>query len=449
MVFLGCVLGAIALPAFAQFSIARPNYGVPEFAEPGGVFHAEMKARIGLTNVLWQAALANDLRSWPAVVEQADYGLYVDNNTLAGYRLSIRVPLDIPPEVFNLLITHPVAGSVTNRNAVGLVQNLETNFYFLHYADPQAIAFEPDNWITGKHGKHGSIREIYWQAPALGLINPRFMFNTGDELDNNYGKSGARYNEYIDAMCRIGVPVLATRGNNDSVISTDQWRSTIGVETYSINMGSFYICQKDVCEDAFTTWFTNDYANSFTNPAVKYRLFGQHFFFSTKHTPFCYLPPDGQFPDLMLVGHGHENVTIQSSPYYIIETQQACNKGAVGFFEFANNGTNWTCTTLSSHPSSTWFQVMSTGPVAMIESSFAIPNNGSCYTNAATIVNKLPFAFWDGRLRFMMKYSPTGYDVGNGEKLAEYDYNGQSNMAVVVKVNIAASATTIVSIKSR
>ena len=440
-------LGSISCPVFAQFSIARPNYGVPEFVEPGGIFHAEVKAGAGLKDAAWKAVLVNDLRAWTGVVEHAAYGRYVDNNTLEGYRLTIRAPSDISPEVFRLVISHASGGTATNRNAVSLVRNLETNFYFLHYADPQARDYEPDNWTTGKHGKHGSIREIYWQAPALGLIHPRFMFDTGDELDNSYGKSVDRYAEYIDAMCGIGVPVLATRGNNDSAISTEQWRSTIGVETYSISMGSFYICQKDVREDAFTTWFTNDYAGSFANPAVRFRLFGQHFCLSAAQAPFCYLPPEGRYPDLMLVGHGHTNLTIQSKPYYVIETQPACNKGAVGFFEFSHDGTNWTCTTLARHPTSTWFQVMNTGAVAMLESSFAVPNNGLCVTNAAVISNKLPFTFWDGRIRFLMKYSETGYAVSNGEKLAEYDYNDRSNMAVVVRVNITGNATTSVSIR--
>ncbi len=438
---------AVSRPAPAQLAVARPNYGVPEFAEPGGVFHSEVKAAAGLAAASWKAVLVNDLRSWTGVVERAAYGRYVDNGTLDGYRLAIRVPRDISPEVFKLAISHASAGAATNRNAVSVVRNIETNFYFLHYADPQARAYEPTNPDTGKHRKHGSIREILWHAPALGLIHPRFVFSTGDEMDNSYGVSAGRYNEYIEAMCRHGVPVLATRGNNDNVISTADWRSTIGVETYSIRMGSFYIWQKDVIEDAFKAWFTNDYASSFTNPAVRYRLLGQHFCLGAMQAPFCFLPPPGQYPDLMLVGHGHTNKTIQSSPYHIIESGPAFDKGWVGFFEFLHDGSGWTCTTMASHPSSTWFQVMNTGAVAMVNSSFAAPNDGSCFTNAAAIVNGLPFTFRDGRLRFLMKYSAAGYGVANGEKLAEYDYNGRSNMAVVVKVNIARSATTRVSIR--
>ncbi|MCX6912116.1 MAG: hypothetical protein NT167_03510 [Verrucomicrobia bacterium] len=438
---IGCLVAA-SCPAFAQFSIARPNYGVPEFAETGGTFRVEVKASAGLTDTLWSAVLANDLRSWTGVVEHVDYGSYVDNNTLVGYALRVRVPADISPEVFKLVISHPAGGAATNRNAVSIVPGLETNFYILHYADPQAQAYEPNNADTGMYGTHGSIREMYWHAPAMRLINPRFMFDTGDELDNAYGISVARYQEYVDAMCQMCVPVLATRGNNDSEITVANWRTTIGIETYSLTMGSFYVCQKDYNANDYTAWFTNDYAASFTNPAIKYRLFGQHFIVGGAG----WMPPAGQSPGLMLVGHGHVNSTLLSSPYYIIETQQACNKGAVGFFEFARGSTNWTCTSLTNVQAAQ-FQVMSAGAVARIANTFAYTNNGSCFTNTATIVNQIPNDFWDGRVRFLMKYSAAGYSVSNGVKLAEYAYNGNSNMAVVIKVNIAKSATTAVGIQ--
>ena len=437
-----CLFLAASCPAFAQISIPRPNFGVPEFAETGGTFRVEVKAGAGLDSNQWNAVLINDLRSWTATVEQAEYGTYVDNNTVAGYRLKVRAPARISPEVFKLAISHPSGGAATNRHSVSIVGCIDTNFYILHYADPQGEAYEPSNSDTGMYGTHGSIRELYWHAPAFSLINPRFMFDTGDELDNNYGTSLSRYNDYIDGMCTISAPVLATRGNNDSVISTTDWRSIIGVESYSITMGSVYICQKDYNQANFTTWFTTDYAASFTNPAIRYRLFGQHFNSGGQ----AWSPPAGQYPDLMLVGHGHANLTLQSTPYYIIQTQQACNKGAVGFFEFARTGTNWTCTSLANIAAAQ-FQVMSAGAVARIANTFAYTNNGSCSTNTATIVNQMPSNFWDGRVRFLMKYSVTGYAVSNGVKLAEYPYNGNSNMAVVVKVNIAKSATTVVGIQ--
>lgn len=444
MAGLACaVLLALTPAGVASLAIGRPNFGVPAFSETGGVFRVEIKAAAGLDSNQWTAVLVNDLSCWTGTVEQAEYGAYADNNSTNGYRLTVRAPPGIPPEVFRLAVSHPAGGTATNRNAVSILPCIETNFYIFHYADPQGESYEPNVWDTGMYNTHGSIRELFWHAPAVRLANPRFLFDTGDELDNNYATSVARYEQYKDGMCEMGVAVLATRGNNDKVsgFATTNWRSTVGVESYSVVMGSFYICQKDYNENNFTTWFTNDYAASFTNPAIRYRLFGQHF-----NSGGCaWLPPVGQYPDLMLVGHGHVNSTLQSSPYYIIESQQACNKGAVGFFEFTSTGTNWLCSSLTNLPAAQ-FQLMSSGPTSKLTCAYACANDGTAYSNTAVIANSLSARFWDGRVRFLMKNLALGYQITNGVALAEYTYNNRSNLAVLVKVNIAPSATTTVAL---
>ena len=424
-------------------SIPRPNFGVPAFVQPGATFQAEVEADADLTNVAWTAALANDLRAWTGAVEQVAFGRCIDNDTAVGYRLTIRVPEDAPPETFDLAIAHPGGVAVVNRHAVRVVQNLETNFYVLHYADPQVGGCEPTDPATGQCGSHGSLREIYWHAPAIGLINPRFVLDTGDELDDPYcAYAVSNYQQYVEAMCQSGVPVLATRGNNDDLISSPEWRSTIGVETYAVSMGSFWVFQKDYVENAYGAWFTNAYAASFTNPAIQYRLFGQHF----SDGGSSWLPPAGQEPDLMLVGHVHVNSTIQAEPYPILSTEAAFHKGAVGFFEFARTESGWTCPSLDD-VAANQFQLMSSGAVARISGAFACANDGTAATNSIAIVNQIPRRFWDGRVRFLMPATNVEYVVSNGEKLAEYAYNDGANAAVVVRIDIAPGATTTVGIR--
>ncbi len=424
-------------------SIPRPSFGVPAFVQPGGMFLAEVEADADLTNAPWTAVLANDLRTWTGAVEQVEYGRYVDHDTALGFRLSIRVPDDLPPETFDLALAHPGGVIATNRHAVRVVQNLETNFYLLHYADPQVGGFEPTDPATGKCGSHGSMREIYWHAPAIGLINPRFLLDTGDELDDPYyAYAVTNYRQYVEAMCQSGVPVLVTRGNNDDMIPTPEWRSTLGVETYAVAMGSFWVFQKDYVENDYAAWFTNAYAASFTNPTVAYRLFGQHF----SDSGCSWLPPAGQEPDLMLVGHVHVNSTIQTAPYPILSTEAAFNKGAVGFFEFARTDSGWTCPSLDD-VAANQFPLMSTGAVARISGTFAQANDGAAATNSIAIDNQIPRRFWDGRVRFLMPATNADYVVSNGEILAKYLYNGGSNVAVVVRVDIAPGATTTVGIR--
>ena len=426
----------LASPAQA-LTISRPNFGVPEFAEPGGVIHVEVKNAAGLDPALWSATLANDLRSWTATVELAEYGTLVDNNTASGYRLTVRLPADIPPEVHNLVVSHQAGGTASNKNAVGVVSSFESDFYILHYADPQAESATASDPVTGMYGNHGSLQEAGWHAPVIRLANPRFLFDTGDELDNKLG-SATTYGQYKDAMCATGVPVLVTRGNNDSTITAAVWRSIFGVESYSITMGSFYVCQKDYLENNFSTWFLADYAASFANPAIKFRLFGQHY----NSGGATWLPAAGQYPNLMLVGHGHVNATLQSSPYPILETQQACNKCAVGFYNFHRTATGWTCTTIGSQ----WFQMMSSGATAKLQCQFYSPNDGTATANSAAITNALAARFHDGRIRFLMQSASLGYQVTGGQILSTYSYNGGANTAVLVKVDIPASGSAALSI---
>ena len=144
----------------------------------------------------------------------------------------------------------------------------------------------------------------------------------------------------------------------------------------------------------------------------------------------------------MLVGHGHVNSTLQSSPYPILETQQACNKCAVGFYNFHRTATGWTCTSIGSQ----WFQMMSSGATAKLQCQFYSPNDGTATENSAAITNSLAANFYDGRVRFLMRNAALGYQVTGGQILSSYTYNSETNMAVDVKVDIPASGSAAVSI---
>ena len=172
--------------------------------------------------------------------------------------------------------------------------------------------------------------------------------------------------------------------------------------------------------------------------AIKYRLFGQHY----NSGGATWLPSAGQYPNLMLVGHGHVNSTLQSSPYPILETQQACNKCAVGFYNFHRTATGWTCTSIGSQ----WFQMMSSGATAKLQCQFYSPNDGTATENSAAITNSLAANFYDGRVRFLMRNAALGYQVTGGQILSSYTYNSETNMAVDVKVDIPASGSAAVSI---
>ena len=445
-----CVLlASLAQPSRAEFRIVRPILGVPGFAEPGGTIESELLAPAGLADDEWQASLHNDLRDWTCTVELTEHGSYVENGTLTGYRLTIRTPGDTPPELFELVVSHPAGGSTTNAHCVKVVQDFEQDFYILHFADPQGWK-QSAQYETGeslRDRRYGSTDQLYWASPAFNIINPRFMFNTGDELENgdqaNEGLSAEeRYRRYIQAMRTLDVPLLITRGNNDRG-SYSFWKANIGVPTFSIRMGSFYACMNDYNANTYRAWLESDYAASFLEPGITFRLLGQHYHDNAN----AYNPPVGKYPDLMLVGHLHSWSVEQTTPYYRLRSGPAHYYSEAGILEFKNVAGNWTCPGAALHginnkirPYGSW------GTVTNVTRTFLLPNDGSPHTNTVTVDNLINYNFWDGRARFLMRRISGGYTVGGGVKLAEYDYNAGSNVAVVVRIDIAPSAATVVSI---
>ena len=422
----------------AQISIFRPKIGVPAFPLIDGTFAVEIEAAPGLASNAWGAVLANDLRAWTCSVERVDYGAYVHCNSATGYLLTVRAPADIAPEVFNLAVRHASGGDATNRHCVKPLRAYETNFYILHYADPQ-VETENATAANGAGGSHGSVQAMHWAASAYSLINPRFMFNTGDEVENGMA---ALYPKYLEAINTLQVPLLITRGNNDAQGSYSDWKRDLGQSTFSLTMGSFYVGMKDYETNDNLSWFTNDYAASFTNPAITFHLLGQHF----NSGSFAYSPPAGQYPDLMLVGHNHSFSTLSTNPYYVLSSGPGWDYGAVGIFEFHRNGGGWVCSNKTIHGAGNKLQVYGDwGQPCRVTNTFLYPNDGTALSNTTFITNGLAYDFWDGQVRFLMRRSECGYAVSGGETIAAYDYTA-TNTAVLVKVNIRASALTLLSV---
>lgn len=438
---LAALLGCAAV-ARAQVSLFRPNLGVPAFALTNGTWNVEVEATTGLASNGWSGVLANDLRSWTCTVERVDYGNCVFDRTLPGYQLVLRAPPDAPPEVFQLVVGHSAAGADTNRHCVSILQEWDASFYILHYADPQAETTNATA-ANGAGGSHGSIQAIQWAAPVFSLIHPRFMLNTGDEVENGVA---TMYPKYIDAVEAIGAPLLITRGNNDAQGSLPNWKRDIGQPTYSLTLGSFYVIMKDYGANENYAEFTNDYASSFTNPAIAYRLFGQHY----SSGGSVYSPPAGQYPHLMLVGHNHTFSTLSTTPYPILSSGPGWDYGAVGLFAFHPQGAGWACSNIAGYGAVNKIAVFgSWGAPRSVTNWFLVPNDGAAATNTTWVTNSLDYDFWDGRVRFLMRKSSTGYTVSGGDKLAEYDYAGGSNTAVLVKVNLRRNALTEVTVSPR
>ncbi len=427
--------------AACGINIVRPKFGAPEFAEPNGTFRVEVTAPAGLASNGWSATLVNDLRPWPGcALQRAVCTPGPDSTSEASYALTFRLPPDAPPEVFSLIVRHAEAGTATNRHAVSVVTALDRSFYIIHYADPQSETYRAAE-ASGMAGTHGSLEEVGWHVPVFNLIHPRFVFDTGDEIDDGFRDTVARYGQYLDALNPLNSPVLITRGNNDAG-DPGHWKTNIGPATFSITMGSFYVCMKDYTSDDRLAWFTNDYALSFSNTGILFRLFGQHYYSGDD----AFAPPAGQEPDLMLVGHKHESALLQSKPYPILCSGPAFKFGHSSFLEFTRCGRGWTCSLKTNDPGAVCFDPVGDAGAGCVACGYAAPNDGMSLSNSVVITNRLGFDFWDGRVRFLMRRAPGGYQVRGGKVLAEYDTAAGPNTAVLVQVDIVPSNVTHVSI---
>ena len=151
----------------------------------------------------------------------------------------------------------------------------------------------------------------------------------------------------------------------------------------------------------------------------------------------------------MLIGHGHTEATIQTSPYYIYEDGPSFKYGMTGFFSFKRSAKGWTCDQILSPrdpATDVWPLFTDNGVTKKVRTDQ--PDAMNLTTNSVTITNDLPQNFYDGRVRFVLNKG-TYRKVINGEILTEYDCANGAKTAVLVRVNIPARGSITVSLPTQ
>lgn len=485
----------LVLSVLAFTTVAAPNLWRPRFATPAIVsldspanrqFIAEVKASPSTAN--WTATISNDLKTWPCEVVSAEYSK-INNATQPGWRIKISVPADASPELFTLNL-NSTEGSVSQVQSVSVVPAFETNFYILHITDEQIV----NKIHTDPSGQYykmvGSWDEMKWMQEPVNLINPRFVMITGDQIDFNgaldgwnnwsnwgykpHGKKKFSRDEtiqlenrlssmYMDCHTGYHVPYVETPGNHDVTppgkllsgskinwhpISVGIYEREFGQRTWSFRMGDFYVLMHDWSSDTLRKWAAKDYETASEDPSVKYKLIGEHFHTKWDGAPTgnaAFRPANA---DLLLIGHGHKAVTLQTSPYYIYEDGPAFRYGSTGFFNFKRTDNGWTCDQTQSprnYATDVWPLFTDHGVTKKVRADQSDTRN--IRTNVVTIINDLPQKFYDGRVRFVL---PRGnyQSVQNGTILSEYDSTDKKETAILVRVNIPASGKLTVTIPS-
>jgi predicted MPP superfamily phosphohydrolase len=453
------VLTVAIVQATAAVDIWLPRQHIPAFVQPGGNFTAEVRGASSLSASGWSAAISNELTGWNCSVASASYGT-IHQGRETGWRLSISVPPDAPPELFTLTVANSSGGSTNRVGAVKVVRNFEESFYILQLTD-QHVTETNATVASGNHYTgNGSTDAMHWAAPAINLINPRFVLITGD--NNQLYFSATTWCGWVQATNRIRrfykalqdytAPAVVVDGNHDvgysSYTNSAAWRAAyedlVGQRVFSFRMGSFYVLGNEFTYDDDLRWARTNYNAAYADASIKYRLIAQHYPAAFVQVAFATNPCD-----LMLCGHTHVTQTYQTTPYPIQISGTSQDYEKASFYDFQRGASGWTCAQATHHLEGTnvWHLFGDWGSNPVVSATFSRTNNGTQTSNTVSIVNTLPQDFYNGRVKFLMAHGT--YLATNGVIEAQYDYrNGPgTNTAVLVKINIRKNATTIVSVK--
>lgn len=446
--------------AAEAFDIWAPRQHNPEFAEPGEKISVELKGTANLINDEWTVKLKNDLRSWQGEEVSASWGK-VHHGTENGWQVTVTLPSDIPPELMKLVVRHGSGLEAVSRRSVYIVPDFEEDFYIFHQSDQhitENYAVEPGGKASTTWG-NGSKEALMWITSAVNLANPRFVLHTGDNMQIffsadhwcGYEEAILRVNRFFDGMSGYSVPTVVTTGNHDigysNYLNYDKWRKQytrqMGQRAFSFRMGSFYVLNSEWTTTDFLDWAKSDYAASYKDPDIAYRLIASHYYDGLDG--WTTVAGEEDPANLMLVGHNHRTRTIQTKPYRVLSVETALNHQKAAFHEFKRTKNGWLAPWVEKHADGKNVHALvgDWGKPKLYE-EYTHTNDGTIRSNTVKITNELPHDFYNGRVRFLM--AGGRYRTDGGEILAQYDFDNGSKTAVLVRVNIRKNDVTRVEI---
>lgn len=436
--------------------IVSPRLSNPAICEPGGTFTVEVRGDNDLDRGGWSAKLQNDLRAtWPCQVQDATYD-NINADQERGWKLQVRVPSNIAPELMTLFVSH--SGNTSSAaQAVSIVPDLEAPFYLLHITD-EHVSRASVKSLSSSEDRRAGYRTgdlVRWGAPVVNLINPRIVVNSGDQVTRFYSDGRENtlglgvYDCYLQAKRGYRVPSMMVLGNHD-VNEHDEpskqyaeWERYFGRRYYSIGMGSFRIFGHDYTDPRAKQWMTEHY-NSFRDQSdTRGRLFVQHY----TNCQSIRLPSDRP-ATAMLIGHIHNNRLVDRWPFPILMSIAAHRYVRANHLKFERDGNGMWQTNAEDHwNGGSFLELVGDNGQPNVAVTYDTPNDGRARTNRAIVRNNLRQTFTDGRVRFIM--GEGNYQVRGGDVLDVYaiqDGSGNRKTAVLVRASLDHNNTQTLSI---
>jgi len=432
----------------AEFELVNPRLADPVFAQPGGQFFVEVRASSSLDPGGWSVQLRTDLgASWSVPVADAQ-ATTIDYDRADGWRLVVTPSSSMSPELYSITVKHrSLDSSVSAERAVSLVPNLEADWYALHLTD-EHVLYDSHTHYANDEPENGyrSADLVRWATPVVNLLNPRVVFNTGDQA-HQYATSGYRYayNDdiyrcYLNAKKGYRVPSIMMLGNHE-VNEKDEtqrkrdwarWEELAGRRAFHVRIGSLWVFAHDYLDPDSRSFIDRIYRASFREGRVAGRVFLQH------HTSADGLRPSSEYaPTLMLIGHIHSQDVVDEWPYPILMSVAAHRYARASLVRFEKRDGRWRSDAKVRWESTNYGLVGDYG-APKASASFASPNDGRARSNQVTVTNKLAQRFGDGRVRLVM--TDGSYGVKGGDVLASYR-QPDGKRIVLVRVDIPASGS--------
>ena len=404
--------------------VTYPLMNRPVIRTPGEDFTIRCNAGASISN--WEAQLKTPYNtvSLPITSE------YIAETQ--SWTLTATIPADTPFELYDLYVTASNGIQDEVHHAVRIIPEYKNEFYFIHLPDTHLPAV---SWI-GYYDDENTVPELRRLIKEFEIINPEFVLQTGDLVDN--GQDEAQYQLAQELLADLAVPIYLTGGNHDLWYDGHQnWYKYFGrTMDYSFNYGAYHFAgleMYDIPSVTFTPeqmqWLQADLNQSIARHDLLRCLFYHYDISRQIDADFV----DQYQIDMILYGHTHINGV------NFIGTRQAINANTS--YTMNNNG-EFRLIKVSNG------EIVSYPVLKFkhLDVQYSPANDGSNWMVQAKIVNLNPIGFENGLIKFFVPDDPAGYEVQGGTVLQILPFESQK--VYYVQVDIQPQSIQTVSIKS-
>ncbi|MBN1895871.1 carboxypeptidase regulatory-like domain-containing protein, partial [bacterium] len=401
--------------------IQYPVIGRPVLVRPGQSFVIECQTGSGSSN--WTAALTMPYGRAELSVTPGDHANGIR-------RLTAAVPADTPFELYDLHVQASGGVDDVSRNCVRVIPEFRQDFSFVHLPDCHLPSV---SWIGFYDDAH-SVPELRQVLKELDILNPEFVLQTGDIVDNGQDESQFRIAQ--DVLAESRMPVFLTGGNHDLwYTGHDNWARFFGkAMNYGFSYGSTRFLgleMYDIPAKTFTSdqmkWLARSLDASI-QAGESGRILFYHYDESRQITgDFA----DRYAIDAVLYGHTHINgEQVIGAGTLKLNTSYTMNENGEYRLIRVRGGK------IAEHP------VLS---FKRIRTDISPENDGSSWKMSADIVNEQNFGLENALTKLHVRRDAAPFEVEGGRVLQFIDY-GDNKRVYYIETDVPAHGTARVSV---